>query len=137
MTAAQLWRTISCRASGDNHDVWIDPLNPERILVANDQGANVSLNRGKTYEHITLPIAQMYHVYTDTKIPYNVFGNRQDGESYTGPATIWKAASLAGRSAPAIGRATAAAKAASAFPIRRTPTLFGPAATTAASIART
>jgi photosystem II stability/assembly factor-like uncharacterized protein len=74
------------RASGDNHDVWIDPLNPQRILVASDQGANISLNRGKTYEHITLPIAQIYHVYTDTKIPYNVFGNRQDGESYTGPS---------------------------------------------------
>lgn len=74
------------RPSGDNHDVWIDPLNPLRVLVASDQGANISLNRGKTYAHITLPIAQLYHVYTDTKIPYNVFGNRQDGESYTGPS---------------------------------------------------
>ncbi len=73
-------------AGGDNHDVWIDPLNPERILDANDQGANVSLNRGKTYEHITLPIAQVYHVYTDTRIPYNVFANRQDGSSYYGPS---------------------------------------------------
>ena len=73
-------------AGGDNHDVWIDPLNPERVLDANDQGANVSLNRGKTYEHITLPNAQVYHVYTDTRIPYNVFGNRQDGSSYYGPS---------------------------------------------------
>jgi photosystem II stability/assembly factor-like uncharacterized protein len=74
------------RASGDSHDVWIDPQNPERILVASDDGANTSLNRGKTYEHNTLPIAQIYHVYTDTRIPYNVFGNRQDGESYMGPS---------------------------------------------------
>jgi photosystem II stability/assembly factor-like uncharacterized protein len=74
------------RAGGDNHDVWIDPLNPNRILDANDQGANISLNRGKTYAHITLPIAQLYHVYTDTRIPYNVFGNRQDGPSYYGPS---------------------------------------------------
>ena len=73
-------------ASGDNHDVWIDPLNPERILDASDGGANFSLNRGKSYERVTLPIAQVYHVYTDTKIPYNVFGNRQDGSSYTGPS---------------------------------------------------
>jgi len=73
-------------AGGDNHDVWIDPLNPERILDANDQGANISLNRGKTYEHVTLPIAQLYHVFTDMQIPYNVFGNRQDGSSYYGPS---------------------------------------------------
>jgi len=74
------------RAGGDNHDVWIDPLNPNRILDANDQGVNISLNRGKTYDHITLPVAQVYHVYTDTRIPYNVFGNRQDGSSYYGPS---------------------------------------------------
>jgi photosystem II stability/assembly factor-like uncharacterized protein len=74
------------RAGGDNHDVWIDPLNPSRILDANDQGANISMNKGKTYSHITLPIAQLYHVYTDTRIPYNVFGNRQDGPSYYGPS---------------------------------------------------
>jgi len=74
------------RAGGDNHDVWIDPLNPNRILDANDQGVNISLNRGKTYEHVILPIAQVYHVYTDTRIPYNVFGNRQDGPSYYGPS---------------------------------------------------
>lgn len=74
------------RAGGDNHDVWIDPTNANRILVANDAGASVSLNHAQTYQHFTLPIAQIYHVYTDTKIPYNVFGNRQDGEAYTGPS---------------------------------------------------
>jgi photosystem II stability/assembly factor-like uncharacterized protein len=74
------------RAGGDNHDVWIDPLNPNRVLDANDQGVNISLNGGKTYDDITLPIAQLYHVYTDTRIPYNVFGNRQDGSSYYGPS---------------------------------------------------
>jgi len=73
------------RAGGDNHDVWIDPFNPKRILVAHDQGISVSLNGGQTYEHLWLPIAQVYHVYTDTRIPYNVFGNRQDGPSYYAP----------------------------------------------------
>jgi photosystem II stability/assembly factor-like uncharacterized protein len=74
------------RAGGDNHDVWIDPTNASRILVANDGGASVSLNRAQSYQHFTLPIAQVYHVYADTKIPYNVFGNRQDGEAYMGPS---------------------------------------------------
>ncbi|MGE5243617.1 MAG: WD40/YVTN/BNR-like repeat-containing protein [Betaproteobacteria bacterium] len=74
------------RAGGDNHDIWIDPTNASRILVANDAGASVSLNKGKTYEHVVLPIAQMYHVYTDNQIPYFVYGNRQDGGSYRGPS---------------------------------------------------
>ncbi len=71
---------------GDNHDVWIDPKYPERIMVASDGGASISLNRGKTFQYVNLPIAQMYHVYTDNKIPYNVYGNRQDGYSYMGPS---------------------------------------------------
>jgi photosystem II stability/assembly factor-like uncharacterized protein len=74
------------RAGGDNHDVWVDPLNAERILVAHDGCASMSLNRGKTYQRVVLPIAQMYHVALDDQIPYNVYGNRQDGYSYKGPS---------------------------------------------------
>jgi photosystem II stability/assembly factor-like uncharacterized protein len=71
---------------GDNHDIWIDPTNPNRILDANDGGPSVSLNRAQSYEQYILPIAQVYHVYTDSHIPYNVFGNRQDGDAYMGPS---------------------------------------------------
>ena len=73
-------------AGGDNHDVLIDPLNADRIMVAHDGCASISLNRGKTYRNIVLPIAQMYHVAVDDQIPYNVYGNRQDGYSYKGPS---------------------------------------------------
>ncbi len=73
-------------AGGDNHDIWIDPLNPNRILVAHDGGASMSLNRGRSYQRIVLPIAQMYHVAIDNQIPYNVYGNKQDGPSYRGPS---------------------------------------------------
>ncbi|SNZ00432.1 WD40/YVTN/BNR-like repeat-containing protein [Flagellimonas pacifica] len=73
-------------AGGDNHDIWIDPTNANRIMVAHDGCASISLNRGKTYQRIVLPIAQMYHVATDNQIPYNVYGNRQDGYSYKGPS---------------------------------------------------
>jgi photosystem II stability/assembly factor-like uncharacterized protein len=71
---------------GDNHDVWIDPLNPKRVMVANDGGAAISLNGGQTYDRVTLPIAQVYHVHTDNQIPYFVYGNRQDGPAYRGPS---------------------------------------------------
>ncbi len=73
-------------AGGDNHDMWIDPTNPDRMMVAHDGCASISLNHGKTYQRIVLPIAQMYHVAVDNKIPYNVYGNRQDGYSYRGPS---------------------------------------------------
>ena len=74
------------RGGGDTHDIWIDPTNPDRVMVADDGGLTISLNRGATFERIVLPIAQMYHVHTDDEIPYNVYGNRQDGWSYRGPS---------------------------------------------------
>ncbi len=74
------------RGGGDNHDIWIDPTNPDRYLVAHDGGVSMTLNHGRSFNRIVLPIAQMYHVSTDDQIPYNVFGNRQDGWSYMGPS---------------------------------------------------
>lgn len=74
------------RGGGDNHDMWIDHTMPERMMVAHDGCASISLNRGKSFQRVVLPIAQMYHVSVDDQIPYNVFGNRQDGWSYMGPS---------------------------------------------------
>ena len=74
------------RGGGDNHDIWIDPTNPDRWLVAHDGGVSMTMNHGRSFRRIVLPIAQMYHVATDDQIPYNVFGNRQDGWSYMGPS---------------------------------------------------
>ncbi|NKB88964.1 MAG: glycosyl hydrolase [Acidobacteria bacterium] len=74
------------RGGGDTHDVWIDPLDANRVMVADDGGINISLNRGRSFERIVLPIAQMYHVEVDNEVPYRVYGNRQDGYSYRGPS---------------------------------------------------
>jgi len=71
---------------GDNHDIWIDPGNANRMAVANDMGVSISVNRGRTWNRIRLPIAQMYHVTVDNQIPYYVYGNKQDGPSYRGPS---------------------------------------------------
>uniref|UniRef100_Q026X0 Glycosyl hydrolase, BNR repeat-containing protein n=1 Tax=Solibacter usitatus (strain Ellin6076) TaxID=234267 RepID=Q026X0_SOLUE len=71
---------------GDNHDMWIDPLNGDRLAVANDSGFSISVNRGKTWNRVQLPIAQMYHVTVDNQVPYFVYGNKQDGTSYRGPS---------------------------------------------------
>ncbi len=74
------------RGGGDTHDIWMDPQNPDRFMVADDGGATFTLNHGKTFKRVVLPIAQMYHVAVDNQIPYNVYGNRQDGYSYRGPS---------------------------------------------------
>jgi photosystem II stability/assembly factor-like uncharacterized protein len=73
--------------SGDTHDIWADPKNGNRLMVSDDGGAMISLNRGKTWQRVNLPIAQMYHVAVDNQIPYYVYGGRQDGDAYRGPST--------------------------------------------------
>jgi photosystem II stability/assembly factor-like uncharacterized protein len=75
-------------AGGDNHDIWIDPTNANRILVANDAGISISSNRGATYQRFVLPISQVYHVFADNDIPYHVMGNLQDRSSFRGPSRI-------------------------------------------------
>jgi len=71
---------------GDHHDIWIDPGNANRMAVGHDGGISITTNRGKTWNAVQLPIAQMYHVTVDTRIPYYVYGNRQDGPSARGPS---------------------------------------------------
>ncbi|MCG8469900.1 MAG: sialidase, partial [Gemmatimonadetes bacterium] len=71
---------------GDHHDMWIDPTDPDRMIVAHDQGLSISINRGKTWYRQRLTNAQMYHVTVDNAVPYNVLGNKQDEPTYRGPS---------------------------------------------------
>jgi len=71
---------------GDHHDIWIDPTNANRQIVAHDQGLSITQNRGKTWFRQRLSNAQIYHVTVDNQIPYNVLGNKQDEPSYRGPS---------------------------------------------------
>jgi photosystem II stability/assembly factor-like uncharacterized protein len=71
---------------GDHHDIWIDPANGHRMAVGHDGGVSISTNRGRSWLQVQLPIAQMYHVTVDDRIPYFVYGNRQDGPSTRGPS---------------------------------------------------
>ncbi len=79
-------QTAAASPGGDNHDMWIDPVDSDRMAVANDGGVSISVTHGRSWHHIQLPIAQMYHVTTDNEIPYNVYGNEQDDPSYRGPS---------------------------------------------------
>ena len=71
---------------GDHHDIWIDPTNANRQIVAHDQGLSITVNRGKTWFRQRLKNAQIYHVTVDNEIPYNVLGNKQDEPTYRGPS---------------------------------------------------
>ncbi|MFN8058302.1 MAG: hypothetical protein U0Q12_04005 [Vicinamibacterales bacterium] len=74
------------RWGGDNHDMWADPRNPSRIMIGGDGGVSITTVRGKEWTAIRLPIGQIYHVATDTRVPYSVYGHMQDYYSFRGPS---------------------------------------------------
>ncbi len=80
---------------GDHHDLWIDPRDPRRMIAANDGGVDVSLNGGETWYAPPLPIAQFYHVATDTRVPYHVMGAMQDIGTGSGPSNSLSAGGIA------------------------------------------
>jgi photosystem II stability/assembly factor-like uncharacterized protein len=66
----------------DYHRLWINPVNPDIILLAGDQGAIVTLNGGGTWSSwYNQPTAQFYHVSTDNAFPYRVCGGQQESGS--------------------------------------------------------
>ncbi|NDQ58279.1 MAG: glycosyl hydrolase [Acidipila sp.] len=67
---------------GDNHALWIDPANPQRMIEGNDGGATISVDGGKSWtRQDNQPTAQFYHVTTDTRYPYYVYGAQQDNST--------------------------------------------------------
>jgi photosystem II stability/assembly factor-like uncharacterized protein len=63
----------------DFHVLWVDPTDPQRRILGSDQGAQVTLNGGKTWSSwYNQPTAQIYHVVTDDRFPYWVYGAQQD-----------------------------------------------------------
>jgi len=67
---------------GDNHALWIDPTNPKRLINGNDGGATVSTDRGDTWTSVyNQPTAQFYHVTTDNRFPYYMYGAQQDNST--------------------------------------------------------
>lgn len=64
---------------GDNHGLWIDPMDTKRMIASNDGGVTVTLDGGKSWSlQDNQPTAQFYHVITDAAEPYRVYGAQQD-----------------------------------------------------------
>lgn len=67
---------------GDNHHLWINPTNNQKMINSNDGGANISNNGGKSWStQQNQPTSQFYRVITDNLVPYNVYGGQQDNSS--------------------------------------------------------
>ncbi|MGQ0537688.1 MAG: glycosyl hydrolase, partial [Gemmatimonadaceae bacterium] len=71
---------------GDNHNLWIAPNDAERMINANDGGANVSFNGGRTWTDQDFATAQFYHVTTTNDWPYMICGAQQDNSTLCGPS---------------------------------------------------
>ena len=75
------WELIT-GTHGDYHHLWINEDNPKNLCIANDGGAAISFNRGKTWSRQdNMPTAQFYRVTVDNLFPYNIYGGQQDNTS--------------------------------------------------------
>jgi photosystem II stability/assembly factor-like uncharacterized protein len=73
----------------DNHDLWIAPNDPQRMIESNDGGGTVSVNGGTSWTSLRYPTAQVYHVTTTTDFPYHVCGAQQDAGTFCLPSSGW------------------------------------------------
>lgn len=75
------WKRMSV-PHGDNHDMWINPENPDLFIQSNDGGANVTFNGGKTWStQLNQPTAELYQVEVDDQYPYWLYAGQQDNSS--------------------------------------------------------
>lgn len=72
----------------DHHDLWIDPLNADRLIAGTDGGLYMSYDRGKTWLRVNnMPIAEVYALSVDMAEPYNIYIGTQDNAALYGPST--------------------------------------------------
>jgi photosystem II stability/assembly factor-like uncharacterized protein len=81
--AGKTWTGIRGAPGGDDYqNIWINPSDPNTILLVSDQGATITVNGGKTWSSwYNQPTAQFYHVITDNRFPYWVYGAQQESGS--------------------------------------------------------
>ena len=81
--AGKTWTGFRGAPGGDDyHRLWINPLHPEIMLVASDQGAIVTVNGGSSWSSwYNQPTAQLYHVNADNDFPYHLYGGQQESGS--------------------------------------------------------
>ncbi|MGB0543913.1 MAG: WD40/YVTN/BNR-like repeat-containing protein [Longimicrobiales bacterium] len=87
------WETVvpSAIIHGDIHELWIDPDDPDRMILGEDGGIAFTYDRGDRWRFVeNLPLAQFYHIALDDAVPFNIYGGLQDNGSWFGPSTVWE-----------------------------------------------
>jgi len=75
----------------DNCEMWIDPNDPDRLLLGNDGGFFISYDRAGTWLHYNnIPAGEFYDIAVDNQEPYQVYGGTQDDSSVMGPSREWQ-----------------------------------------------
>jgi photosystem II stability/assembly factor-like uncharacterized protein len=73
----------------DFHAIWVDPANPNHVMIGGDGGVGITWDRSKTYVWLpNLPVAQFYHASYDMQTPYTVCGGLQDNDTWCGPSQV-------------------------------------------------
>ncbi|MBC7903595.1 MAG: glycosyl hydrolase [Gemmatimonadaceae bacterium] len=76
------WQSVRT-PHGDHHDLWIDPENGSRMIVADDGGAQVSFDAGENWStYLNQPTSQIYRLSTDNSFPYRILGAQQDNSTF-------------------------------------------------------
>jgi len=76
------FQSVNTTPHGDHHDLWIDPEDGNRMIVADDGGAQVSFDAAANFSnYYNQPTAQFYRVTTDNSFPYRVLGAQQDNST--------------------------------------------------------
>ena len=90
-------RVIGRRVHPDNHSLWIDPKDPQRVILGNDGGVYVSTDSGQNWRYLdNLPIEQFYQVAHDDQTPYTLCGGLQDNNGWCGPSNSTERGGITG-----------------------------------------
>lgn len=113
VTNLQMWKSTDGGESfmevntphDDNHDLWIDPVDPKRMIEGNDGGACVTFNGGRTWSSIyNQNTAQFYRIDVDNQYPYRVYATQQDNTAISVPsASEWGVITLGDATYPGTG----------------------------------
>ena len=91
---------VNCCAVGntihiDNHSLWINPNNPNHLVLGNDGGLAITQDQGDSWRFVqNLAISQFYHIRVDDANPYNIYGGMQDNGTWMGPAEVWQSGGI-------------------------------------------
>jgi photosystem II stability/assembly factor-like uncharacterized protein len=86
---AKTFTTMDGMSHSDHHALWINPRNPQHVVIGNDGGLDISYDQGATWEEISLSaLGQFYAISLDMRKPYYVCGGLQDNGSWCGPSAV-------------------------------------------------